>query len=521
MIEERLEDVWDSLRNKKLGMSSFLREIRLQGLRGIDNLRITLDYPVSVIAGENASGKSTVLFSAACAYAAPGKNQQTTPTPFFPDYTPPHGGRRDARPEVEIAYEYTAKQGGMPMLWRRGKGQNRRWKSSFYGRPGGGQPERVVYLRTLSNLSDPSEASGVRQMSYIKTPPQEEQLTAAQIDFAHKTLQFEYKEVTNLSSGNSSILFASNKSGVSYSELNMAAGERTILRLAREVAQLKDALVLIDEVEASLHPWAQQLLMLRLQELALTNDLQVIVTTHSPVVLDSVPQHARIFLARDESGKVVVHNAYRDIIQNALYGRSREALNLLCEDRTAESILRGIMDFLTPDQQTLQDSVRIGRDTGASEFSTHAAAFRKFGLLESFVFVLDGDQRGKEYEEKIRAVSSDPQAVSVFYLPSDMPPEAWVWERLKSKPDFWARHLHTTAENLAGALANIDAIYASASDTANNIAKQKMRNLEEKLRQEAATICRTVARVEVSNPNSDIQPLVGELKGALARWRKK
>ncbi len=78
----------------------------------------------------------------------------------------------------------------------------------------------------------------------------------------------------------------------------MAAGERAILRLSLEIAQLRDALVLIDEVEAGLHPWVQQLLMLQLQQLALRNDLQVIVTSHSPVVLDSVPGNGRIFLER-------------------------------------------------------------------------------------------------------------------------------------------------------------------------------------------------------------------------------
>ena len=57
----------------------------------------------------------------------------------------------------------------------------------------------------------------------------------------------------------------------------MAAGERAILRLSQEITQLNGALVLIDEVETGLHPWVQQLLMLHLQQLALRNDLQIIV----------------------------------------------------------------------------------------------------------------------------------------------------------------------------------------------------------------------------------------------------
>jgi len=116
----------------------------------------------------------------------------------------------------------------------------------------------------------------------------------------------------NLSSGKKNLLFAEQDCGVAYSELHMAAGERLILRLSQEIAQLEGALVLIDEVEASLHPWVQQLLMLQLQDVALRNDLQVIVTTHSKSILDCVPEAGRIFLDRRHDGRVEVCPPYRD-----------------------------------------------------------------------------------------------------------------------------------------------------------------------------------------------------------------
>ena len=252
------------------------------------------------------------------------------------------------------------------MRWRRSKG----WNRSFLGRKGASQPERPVYLRTLSNLSNPSEVRGVLSMSRLSAAPQETPLTASQIEFAQQMLPFRYAEVVNLSGGSGArnLLFAAQERGAAYSELHMAAGERAILRLSREIAQLEGALVLIDEVEAGLHPWVQQLLMLQLQQLALRNDLQVVVTTHSPVVLDSVPAHGRIFLERDDAGRVAVRPPYRDVVRNALYGRSGDALNLLCEDSAAEGILQGVFDVLLPLERINRESVRVGRDTGANEF---------------------------------------------------------------------------------------------------------------------------------------------------------
>ena len=66
MIERRLRNLWEQLQGKKPHLPDFLSEIHLDGIRGFDSLRVMFDYPVSVIAGGNATGKSTVLFAAAC-----------------------------------------------------------------------------------------------------------------------------------------------------------------------------------------------------------------------------------------------------------------------------------------------------------------------------------------------------------------------------------------------------------------------------------------------------------------------
>ena len=103
--------------------------------------------------------------------------------------------------------------------------------------------------------------------------------------------------------------------------------------MSKDISGLRRALILIDEVEAGLHPWTQQQLMLELQRIALRNDLQVVVTTHSPVVLDSVPPEGRIFLERDAAtlGRRARARVPRHL-QKALYGQSADRLSILCED---------------------------------------------------------------------------------------------------------------------------------------------------------------------------------------------
>ena len=518
MIERRFRRLWEQLQGKKPHLRHFLSEVRLRGIRGIDDhLRVKFDYPVSVIAGGNGSGKSTVLFAAACAYKVPGAGvKDFVPSTLFPDYRPKQGGRADHKGKVDIEFDYSTPDGRMSMRWRRSKG----WNRSFLGRKNAVQPERPLYLRTLSNLSNPSEVRGVLSMSRASAAPREAPLTASQIEFAQQMLPFRYAEVVDLSDrakGGKNLLFAAQEGGAAYSELHMAAGERAILRLSQRVAQLEGALVLIDEVEAGLHPWAQQLLLLQLQQLALRNDLQIVVTTHSQVVLDSVPAHGRIFLDRDEDGRVAVRRPYRDVVQNALYGRSDETLSLLCEDDAAEGVLRGVFDVLLPRRRIRKESIRIGRDTGANEFPAHARAVRRFGQLDNFVFVLDGDRRGGGLEEKIRDAAG--RDVPVLFLPGRDAPEVWVWDRLRRNREAAAEELRIPADDLSERMSRQDAVYASASDRPAEIAKAKLRGLSEPVGCDVPDVCRIVARLEVERTDSAIRPLVESLEGALLAWR--
>ena len=516
MIEERLQNLWEQLRGRRPHMPYFLESVRLQGIRGISDLRVEFAYPVSVIAGENAAGKSTVLFAAACAYAVPGAGSRTfVPSTLFPSFRPKAGHRTDPAGPVVIEYDHKTPEGRLPMIWRYGKG----WNRSFRGRAGAKQPQRPVYLRTLANLSNPSEVRGILSASRRAETAAERPLTPSQVEFAHQVLPFRYDDVIDLEFGNNSrsLLFAEQRGGAAYSELHMAAGERSIFRLAQEIAQARGALILIDEIEAGLHPWIQQLLMLQLQQVAIRNDLQIVVTTHSPVILDSVPGDARIFLSRDPDGTVRVQPPYRDIIQDALYGRSNDTLNVLCEDEVAEAILLAISGEVSRDLRLQGKLLRIGRDTSAGDFPAHASAFRKFGQLDSFIFVLDGDQRSGRAAERLQKEAGERP---VLFLPGERAPELWVWDELGSRNQELSNALRVEPAALASQIARANTLYDASSGTPSEIAKSKLRSLADYLERTPAEVSRIVASAAADDPASAIQPLVEALKDAVSSWRQ-
>ena len=504
MLQQRFQQLWEDLRGKKRHMPHFLNKMVLDEIRGINGLEVVFDYPVSVIAGENASGKSTVLLAAACAYKVKGSGlKDFVPSAFFPDFRPHTGSRADGHQQITLDFEYKTPEGTRSMRWRRGQAA---WNKSFLGRKKTSQPERQLYLRTLGNLSNPLAAE-------LEVRP----LNASQIAFARDVLSsLPYSEVVDLGSGSKRLLFATQEGGSRYSELHMAAGERNVLRLSQEIAQLNSALVLIDEVEVGLHPRVQKLLMLQLQRLALRNNLQIIVTSHSPIILNSVPQTGRIFLRRGDSG-VTIQEPLRDIVQNAFYGQSEELLNLLCEDEFAEGVLQGILDVLGPQLGVRGQDIRVGRDSGAQRFPQHAEAFKRFGQIQNFVFVLGGNQQNTSTVQQLQDKAGP--GVPVLFLPGQHAPEVWVWEQLRGRHREFVNWLGDEPKPLQTAMGQLDAAYDSASDTPSEIAKAKLRELAQSYNRTPAELGRAVARIEVSHHGSLIRPLVDGLWNAVCQWR--
>ena len=299
-IDRELDEVWDALRRSRGQRDEALEEVRITNLRGIEDLRIPFDYPVSVLAGPNGSGKSTVLFACACAYHASGRRSgDFSPGRLFPNFiSRQEAVRSDPAPETELDFHYLHQGNRHSMIWKRGKS----WSRS------GSLPERQVYLRTLANLTSPSEVRSILQLG--RKEVRTEAISPDLLIFAHRILPWRYRNLDLISghvSGQSSrdLLFAEidGAGETRYSEFHMSSGERTIVRISKDIARLENALVLIDEVDTGLHPYTQQQAMLELQRSALRQKLQIIVASHSPVVLDSVPPEGRIFLDRDSNDR--------------------------------------------------------------------------------------------------------------------------------------------------------------------------------------------------------------------------
>ena len=511
-MERELNEVWDALRASRGQRDEALVEVRITNLRGIDHLRFPFEYPVSVLAGPNGSGKSTVLFACACAYRVPGRRSgDFAPGRLFPNFISRQPAvRSDPAQETELEFHYL--HGGnrrFMTLWR-GKTWHRKGD-------GGGPPERQVYLRTLANLTSPAEVRSILQLG--RKQVQTETIGPELLLFAHRVLPWRYHNL-DLISGQSTrdLLFAEldGADETRYSEFHMSSGERTIVRISKDISRLENALVLIDEVDTGLHPYTQQQAMLEMQRSALRQRLQIIVASHSPVVLDSVPPEGRIFLDRDRTtGKVRREPLYRDIFQKALYGQSQDRLSILCEDDVAEGVIRGVLDVLNIELSLRHEDVVVGRNTGRDEFPSHVRTLGKFDKLSDFILVLDGDSRVMEGSLKAIAEGYGHRLQPLF-LPGDTSPEQWLWGILRARPDDYADTFGLSAVDMRTMMDRVANLVEGAVQQ-HDAGKAALGAFAHDIGRTVPDIARSVGRIEAEN--NTIPEFLLALREQIGRWR--
>ncbi|AXQ31764.1 ATP-binding protein [Solimonas sp. K1W22B-7] len=382
----------------------FLQMVSINGLRGWTGQSVEFNYPVVAIVGENGSGKSTLLKLAACVYEHEDNDKKFYPSSFFVET---HWDRIQ-----NVKIDARVKRGTSIDVFKYTK-LTERWRVPDQ------RPKRNVYLLDISRTL-PLDAS----VGYAKIA----RSAAAEVESAELNDEFrqrlshvlgrEYKKARFATSD----VDAKRQVGLlerewgELSQFHQGAGEDATLDLFRTLQGVPQySLLIIDEVEASLHPRAQRRLIRFLLWLARQRRIQIVLSSHSPYVLEELPQEARILLMNGPQGLNVVYGVSPEFAMSRMDDEVHPDAHIFVEDREAAIWLREILasSDQTSDLITRIEINAVGPSNVVQLLGTLAQAGR---LPYKSLAVVDGDH-------------GNPNSLS---LPGTLAPERHVFSDLKS-----------------------------------------------------------------------------------------
>ncbi|MBI5724517.1 MAG: AAA family ATPase [Planctomycetes bacterium] len=383
----------------------FLQMVQIDGLRGWSGQAVELNFPVVAVVGENGSGKSTLLKVAACVYVNDDKDKRFYPSAFFVETT------WDTIQGVKI--DYRVKLGPNIQSFRIAK-VTQRWRVSEKA------PKRNVFLLDISRTLPLDASVGYAKIARSATS----EIESADIN---DTFRGHLSHV--LSRNYTKARFATSnvdpkrqvglleREWGELSQFHQGAGEDSTLDLFRTLQGVPDnSLLLIDEVEASLHPRAQRRLVRFLLWFSRQRRIQILLSTHSPYVLQELPQEARILLLPGPQGLSVVYGVSPEFAMSRLDDEEHPDVHVFVEDRESEILLREILASSTETAELIR-RIEV-RPVGPSNVVALLGVLGCKGRLPyKSVAVTDGDVRD----------------VNCLSLPGTSAPERIVYKNLKEK----------------------------------------------------------------------------------------
>ena len=174
----------------------------------------------------------------------------------------------------------------------------------------------------------------------------------------------------------------------SYSGFHGGAGEVSNAELL-SVPILKYSMFLIDEVETSLHPRTQRRLIRDLAEVCREQECQIVLTTHSPYVLDELPPEARIFVMDGNAGKTAIPAISTEFAMTQMDDEPHPECEVYVEDESAKILLQ---EILASRDRSLVRRLKMITFGGANVGRALGQMVEQGRFPRKSIVFLDGDQ---------------------------------------------------------------------------------------------------------------------------------
>lgn len=447
--------------------STRLKKITINNFRALKDISIEIGDNITVICGKNGTSKSSILGIAAQIFSFDKNHSTEEPISFnsltgerFKSYPAEHfrfsstydqPGSMDVSMEIYDGYTQQDSQPSLTLVRR---------ATRNIVRPVVRNNKTIPGRNTSRNYTHPVIYLSLRRLMPIPFRPEYsvrdlEYLEANKAEFIHlnNTLLNKRSSKATATSGTIESAVAH---GANYDQDSVSAGEdnagqivlaiMSFAKLKKEYADYKGGLLLIDEADAGLFPAAQSQLIKILDKACAELNIQVIMTSHSPIIIEDLytlgltyrKKYKTAYLS-DTYGSVSLQqdiswpeiHADLTISTIAVSDDLRiPKINLYTEDAEGFALYEKIIPPSLRKYLTALKDVSLGCTNYIQLIKAGVPEFSKRSLV-----VLDGDVQDVE------------RFTTIVKLPGHLPPDQLIFELLYNMPaddPYWRNDLKFT-----------------------------------------------------------------------------
>jgi predicted ATPase len=179
---------------------------------------------------------------------------------------------------------------------------------------------------------------------------------------------------------------------IHYSEAFAGSGETAIVILVHKIFNApEESLILLDEPETSLHSGAQKRLMSFLLEQCIKKKHQVVISTHSPFLIENMPDESiKVFSTLTSNGKFIINNnrSYKEAFHELEIENTNRKI-ILVEDQTAKILLDKVLEKLGKQTQDIFEIKYL--PGGAKDINQRLTTIME--ISDNTFVLFDGDEK--------------------------------------------------------------------------------------------------------------------------------
>ena len=397
-----------SFRSPNNTYKHMLLNVYVKRFRHIEQLNMDIEHPITIIAGTNKVGKTSILLLIACSFEEFWKYDSTKPDTEFKKATWKDVISFTKKETDNGAYEYALewRLGNQKLkgIGKRNIGAKTSWiglgKASQKTRTNAKIKDRNVRFIDLERLLPAREFS--RRLNYKASIADKESIDDNVKEFFKYILEIPedihiYQTGSHINKR--AFLIERNVDGVmeAYSSYNAASGEESLLNLLIDINNApQDSLILIDEIECGIHPNLQRRLADIIQYIAWSKKQQFVITTHSATLLSAFPSTSRKLIEINQEGK---YNVVSRPAMNTVFSKmdciAHPLVNLYCEDEIAKRIIRSLLIKINEEKKGFDKLINIimsgPKNEVRNDYERHKRNFKQFHPKKGYCCVFDGD----------------------------------------------------------------------------------------------------------------------------------